>query len=108
MDGTSTLRCMAVALSEAQQDAVRVAIMPVELVRFRTVADACLAMSTVLPLIVAIDEALPESERNELADLAEVCGAEVVAIEEKPPLKELAYRMADALSRAERRRFKIA
>lgn len=99
---------MAVALTEEQQDACRIAIMPVELVRFRTAADAYKAMSTVLPLIVAIGFDMVEAEREQLADFAEACGAEMVEIEAKPVMRELAYRMADALSRAERRRFKIA
>lgn len=82
--------------------------MPVELVRFRSVADACHAMSTVLPLIVAVDAGVSDSERNALDDIAEACGAEVVEVEAAPPAVPFAVRMTEALARAERRRFKIA
>ena len=99
---------MAVRLTEAQQDLCRLAIMPVELVRVKTVPEACSAMSTVRPLIVAVDDGVTEEEWNDLAEFAEACGAEIVEIEAQPQAVPLAMRMHEALTRAERRRFKIA
>jgi hypothetical protein len=99
---------MAVLLSETQHDLCRIAIMPVELVRFRSVAEACRLMSTVLPLIVAVADAVSEAERDELEEFAQACGAEVVEVEASPQAVPFTIRMNQALTRAERRRFKIA
>jgi len=107
MDGTSTVRCMTVGLSDDQQHACRLSIMPVELVRFRTAAEACKAMSTVLPLIVAVDEHVTEQERADLAELAEACGAELALVATEPVLSTFAPVLIAALGRAERRRFKV-
>ena len=106
MDGASVLRCMAVGLTGAQEKAVRRAIVPVEVVPFAAANEACAAMSTVLPLVVLVDEKTSEDDRHALADLAVACGAEVCDVEAVPDGKEFALRILDALTRAERRRFK--
>ncbi|MBX3230954.1 MAG: hypothetical protein KIT84_36455 [Labilithrix sp.] len=108
MDGAAVLRCLSVGLSADQLTAVRRAIVPVEVVPFATAAEACTAMSTVLPLVVVVDDATTEADRTALSDVAIACGAELFDVEPAPEGKEFSLRLLDALTRAERRRFKPA
>ncbi len=107
MDGASMLRCMAVALTTEQLDACRTAVVPVELVAFASVPDACTAMSTILPLIVAINAEMSEADRDAVAELATACGSELFEVEPAPTGRPFTVRILDALARAERRRFKV-
>jgi len=106
MDGAAILRCMSVGLTSAQHQVVRRAIVPVEVVPFASATEACAAMSTVLPLVVLLSDGTTDDDRHALADLAIACGAEVCDVEAAPEGKEFALRILDALTRAERRRFK--
>ena len=99
---------MTVALTPGQEAACRAAIVPVELVTFKSVPEACKAMATVLPLVVAVDSLMTEAERTTLSELASACGAELFDVEEAPTGKEFILRILDALTRGERRRFKMA
>ncbi len=104
IDGASMLRCMAVSLTPQQEDAVRRAIVPVEIVRRADVKEASSSMSTVLPLVVVIDEGMSTADRTTLSEMATACGAEIVAIEHTPSGPQFAARLLDALRVAERRR----
>lgn len=107
MDGASVLRCMTVALTAGQEAAIKSAIVPVEMRPFASVAEACKAMGNVLPLVVAVDDEMPESDRTALAELASACGAELFDVEEAPSGREFTLRILDAIARGERRRFKL-
>src|SRR5689334_4889065 len=90
IDGASLLRCMAVGLSPEQETACRRAIVPVEVVPEKDVRSACASMSTVLPLIIVVDEALSEPDRASLAEMATACGAEIVTASHTLPTKAFA------------------
>lgn len=99
---------MTVGLSAGQESACRNAIVPVELVPFAAVPDACKAMSTVLPLVVAVSDTMADADRTQISDLAEACGAELFDVEAEPAGREFMLRLLEALARGERRRFKLA
>jgi hypothetical protein len=94
---------MFVGLTPEQEKICRHAIVPVEVVTRATVREACASMSTVLPLVVVVDEAMPEADRAQLGEMATACGAEIVTVESVPS-GNLASRILEALSLAERRR----
>ncbi len=98
---------MTVALGASQVEACRRAIVPVEVILCSDVAEACAKMATVLPLVVAVDEAISEEDRAALAEFTTACGAEIVLIEAAPPAQALAIRILDAVTVAERRRFAV-
>jgi len=104
IDGVSTLRCMIVGLSPAQEEACRRAIVPVEIVARKDVPDACASMSTVLPLVVVVDESLSDADRAALSEMTTACGAEIVTIDETPSDRAFTARVLDAFRIAERRR----
>jgi hypothetical protein len=99
---------MTVALTPGQEAAIRQAIVPVQMVPFATVAEACTAMATVLPLVVAVDDAMPDTDRSTLSELAGACGAELFDVEGVPSGREFSRRILEAMARGERRRFKNA
>ncbi len=105
MDGVSMMRCMVVGLSREQEDACRHAIVPVEIVRIANVHDGCATMSTVLPLVVVVDESMSEGDRASLGEMASACGAEIVVAPHVPDNKVFASSLLDAVRAAERRRF---
>lgn len=107
MDGASVLRCMTVALTPGQEAAIRKAIVPVEMVPFTSVPEACKSMGSVLPLVVAVDNEMTDADRTTLSELASACGAELFDVEEAPEGREFTLRILDAISRGERRRFKF-
>jgi hypothetical protein len=104
IDGASMLRCMTVALSDEQDEACRRAIVPVEIVKTADVREACAKMSTVLPLVVVVDEAISDADRSTLSEMAVACGAEIVTAFRSESLKPFAAKLLDALRVAERRR----
>ena len=104
IDGAHSLRCMIVGLSPEQEDACRKAIVPVEVVKKPDVREACASMSTVLPLIVVVDEDISDADRSTLADMALACGAEVVMAAHTPAREQFSALLLDALRVAERRR----
>jgi hypothetical protein len=99
---------MTVALTPGQEAAIRAAVVPVQMCTFQTVAEACKEMGTVLPLVVAVDDEMTESDRTALSELASACGAELFDVEEAPSGREFTLRILDAIARGERRRFKLA
>jgi hypothetical protein len=103
-DGTVSYHCLAVGLSEAQAQACATALLPIKIVRVDDVVDACARMSTVLPLVVAVDEGMSGPEQRTLREYADPCGAEIVAIPSDE--RELARRLLDGLRAAERRRYR--
>lgn len=104
IDGASSLRCLVVALTPAQETTCRNAIMPVEVVCARNVKDACTVMSTVLPLVVVVDEAISDADRGTLSEMTTACGAEIVTMAATPSGKSFAANLLEALRVAERRR----
>ena len=104
IDGAQSLRCMTVGLSPAQEAACRRAIVPVEVVKKPDVREACASMSTVLPLIVVVDEDISDTDRSTLADMAVACGAELVTAAHTPAMDQFGALLLDALRVAERRR----
>jgi hypothetical protein len=64
-------------------------------------------MSTVLPLVVVVDEGMPDADREELAEFTTACGAEIVTLEHDPVGSGYAKRIFDALIVAERRRIGV-
>ncbi len=104
IDAVPNIRCMSVALTPEQEAACRNAIMPIPIVRAAHVAEASSSMSTVLPLIVIIDEKMPKADRDAMAEFIMACGAEVVALDPSLVGKGLAKRLLDAIVIAERRR----
>jgi hypothetical protein len=104
IDGISTLRCMIVGLTPEQETACRRAIVPVEVVARKDVAEACASMSLLLPLVVIIDESLPDADRQTLSEMTTACGAEIVTIDRNPEGREFTSRLLDAFRVAERRR----
>ncbi|HEY8429780.1 MAG TPA: hypothetical protein VIL20_15455 [Sandaracinaceae bacterium] len=104
MDGASFLRCMVVALSPEQEEACRRAILPVEIIRAEDVRQACASMSTVLPLVVVVDEGISDADRASLSEMATACGAEIVTAGRIDFGKEFAARLLDAVRVAELRR----
>ena len=104
IDGAQSLRCMIVGLSPEAEAACRRAIVPVEVVKKPDVREACASMSTVLPLIVVVDEGISDTDRSSLADMALACGAEVVLAAPTPAREQLSALLLDALRVAERRR----
>jgi hypothetical protein len=103
MDCASMLRCMVVALTPEQEHACRMAIVPVEVVSHKDVREACAAMSTVLPLVVVVDEGMSETDQSALKEFTTACGAEMVAIDHTAG-KGIAASLLEALRVAERRR----
>jgi hypothetical protein len=99
---------MTVALTPGQEAAIRQAIVPVQMVPFATVAEACTAMATVLPLLVAVDDGMPDADRTTLSELASACGAELFDVAGVPSGREFSVRILEAMARGERRRFKPA
>jgi hypothetical protein len=97
---------MVVALSPEQTEACRRALVPVETIPVPTVREACSSMSTVLPLVVIIDEAtISDTDRTSLGEMTTACGAEIVALEEGiAASKSFTAKLLDALRVAERRR----
>jgi hypothetical protein len=104
IDGAAMLRCMVVGLTPEQEEACRRAIVPVEIVRSGDVRQACASMSTVLPLVVVVDEGISDADRQALSEMSTACGAEIVVIEHTPTAKGYATQLLDALRVAERRR----
>ena len=104
MDRAPLLRCMVVGLTAEQEEACRRALVPVEIVRSGDVRQACASMSTVLPLIVVVDEGLSDSDRSTLVEFTTACGAEIVTLDASAGGKAFATRLLDALGVAERRR----
>lgn len=104
VDGVPNLRCMTVALTPEQEEACRNAIMPIPLSRAGTVMEACASMSTVLPLVVIIDEKMSRADRDAMSEFITACGAELVPLEQGLAGKALAKRLLDAIVVAERRR----
>ncbi|MDF2695096.1 MAG: hypothetical protein K0S65_3479 [Labilithrix sp.] len=98
------LRCMVVGLTTDQEEACRRAIVPVEVVRRRDVSEACASMSTVLPLVVVVDENISDADRAALAEFTTACGAELVTLDQVPADRVHAARLLEALRVAERRR----
>lgn len=79
--------------------------MPIEIVRHEDARAACASMSTVLPLVVVIDESLADEDRSALVELATACGAELVTLEATSnDSRAFASRLLEALRVAERRR----
>jgi hypothetical protein len=95
---------MTVALSPAQFEAVRRAIVPVKVVPSRDVRDACASMSTILPLVVVVDEDISDADRVAVSEMATACGAEIVTLETTPTDSLVTTRVLEALRIAERRR----
>ncbi len=104
IDGVTNLRCMTVGLTPEQEAACRAAIMPVPVVRLQTVAEACSSMSTVLPLVVIVDEEISQKDRDALAEFTTACGAELVTLERNLSGNTHGKRLFDAIIVAERRR----
>jgi hypothetical protein len=105
IDGAVVLRCMVVGLTAEQEQACRRAIVPVEVVRSPDVREACASMSTVLPLLVIVDEEISDADRSALSEFTTACGAEIVTVERTPA--GVAARLLDALRIAERRRMGV-
>lgn len=103
MDGVANIRCMTVGLTSEQEEACRNAIVPIPLTRARDVKEACSSMSTVLPLIVIVDETLPRADREAMSEFITACGAELVTLE-RGAVTGLSRRLLDAIVVAERRR----
>jgi hypothetical protein len=99
---------MVVGLTPAQEAACRRAIVPVEVVATRDVREACASMSTVLPLVVVVDEAMPDADRAALTEMTTACGAEIVAAAMADAnlgsTKDLSEKLLAALRVAELRR----
>jgi hypothetical protein len=97
---------MVVGLSPEQIEACRRALVPVQTIPVPTVREACSSMSTVLPLVVIVDEGeISDADRTALGDMATACGAEIVAVEEGTSVsKGFTGKLLDALRVAERRR----
>lgn len=112
IDGSATYHCLAVGLTDEQAQACAMAILPVKVIRSDDVMDACSRMSTVLPLIVLVDESMSAAEERTLAEYASACGAEIVGVPASiersalVPGGPLARRFLDALRTAEMRRFR--
>jgi hypothetical protein len=94
---------MLVGLTPEQEAACKHAVVPVPVVRANDVSDACASMSTVLPLVVVVDEGISDADREALTEFTTACGAELVTLEQ-PPVGGYAKRLFDALVVAERRR----
>lgn len=95
---------MTVALSDEQAEACRRAIVPVEIVKTADVREACTKMSTVLPLVVVVDESISDADHATLSEMAMACGAEIVTAFHAETPKLFAAKLLDALRVAERRR----
>jgi hypothetical protein len=106
VDGSVSYRCLCVSLDDALASACAAAIVPVEVVRASSVGDACARMSTVLPLIVVVEETMSADDRRTLAEYASACAAETVAIARDAKGAELTRLLLDALRTAELKRFR--
>ncbi len=97
---------MVVGLTREQEEACRRAILPIEIVRHDDVRTACAAMSTVLPLVVVVDEGLQDVDRAALVELTTACGAELVTIDPAAMARGRAFaiQLLEAVRVAERRR----
>ena len=98
------MRCMVVGLTPEQQEACRKAVVPVEIVRAQTVGEACASMSTLLPLLVVVNETMSEKDRADLTEFTTACGAELVVIGSAWLTNTFASHLLDAIRIAERRR----
>jgi len=99
---------MLVRLTADQEEACRRAIMPVEVIRVGDIRGACASMSTVLPLVVVVDEAISDADRSALMEFTTACGAELFTLERAPTLSGLGSRIFEAMRIAERRRLGTA
>ena len=95
---------MAVALAPDQLEACRRAMVPVEVVACADAREASTSMSTILPLVVVVHEAMSDVDRSTITDMATACGAEVVTIDAGLVGKSFSARLLDAVRIAERRR----
>ncbi|HVH47853.1 MAG TPA: hypothetical protein VM925_36210 [Labilithrix sp.] len=98
---------MVVGLTAEQEAACRDAIAPVEIVRGGDVREACASMSTVLPLVVVVDDDISEADHADLAEFATACGAELVTVPRTVTGKGFGARLFEALRIAERRRLGV-
>jgi hypothetical protein len=62
-------------------------------------------MSTILPLLVVVDEAISDTDRTSLSEMSTACGAEIVMAGHGSLDKPFAAKLLEALRVAERRRF---
>ncbi len=107
IDGSSHLRCMVVGFDPARLDECRRALAPVEAIPAADVKEACKMMSTVLPLVVLVDDGLGDADRAALSDMSVACGAEILFVHRgRDDISANAFtsKLLDALRVAERRR----
>ena len=95
---------MVIGLTQEQEEQCRKAIVPVEVVPSRDVREACAVMSTVLPLVVVVDDVISDADRAQLSEITTACGAEVVTLSDALSGKGMAATLLEALRIAERRR----
>ena len=97
-------RCLLVGLDDGAAQACKGAVRPLEAVIVGSVREACTRMSEVLPLIVVHHPDAANSEMAELVELAEACGAELIAVAQPPDPSALGHQILEALRKGEARR----
>jgi hypothetical protein len=104
IDGASILRCMVVGLTPEQIESCRRALVPMEVVSVHDAKEAAARMSTVLPLVVIVDEAMSDADRASITEFTTACGAEIVKSSRTVSEKAFTSSVLEALRVAERRR----
>lgn len=97
------IRCLLVGLNDRQAGQCAAALMPIQMVRVDGVKEACMRMSTVLPIMVVASKKLGDALLDELREYSETCAAEVYVMDDPPPGDTMA-RLHEVLRRADRRR----
>jgi hypothetical protein len=98
---------MVVGFDPPRLEECRRALVPVEAIPVADVKEACKMMSTVLPLVVLVDDGLGEGDRASLAEMSVACGAEILFVRHgRDDISANAFtsKLLDALRVAERRR----
>lgn len=98
---------MVVGFDPARVEECRRALGPVEAIPAADVKEACKMMSTVLPLVVLVDDAMKEADRVVLAEMTVACGAEILFVRhgrDDISANTFTTKLLDALRVAERRR----
>jgi hypothetical protein len=98
---------MVVGFDPPRLEECRRALVPVEAIAAADVKEACKMMSTVLPLVVLVDDALGDADRAQLAEMSTACGAEILVVRhghDDISTNKFTSKLLDALRVAERRR----
>jgi hypothetical protein len=104
VDFTNVLTIVVVGLAEADVDACRRAVHPLEVVRTSTAAQACEEIVRRRPLVVVMSRTLPAPDQTSLGETCLACGSEVITLRSFDDAQVLRTTMLEAIRIADKRR----